>query len=171
MKDKNIALVLIIVTLLLLIVVGFFVSNNKSKKESNSYDSITDQAVVESKAIKDSHKKEFIDINVDKFIEYYKGEDNKIVLFSRPTCGYCQIAEPILQNIAYKYNIDINHINTDEMSEDDFNKLKAVNKEFESFGTPFLTIVSNDKIVDKIPGLTVTSEYKKFFEKYSFINK
>lgn len=170
MKEKNIGIVLVVITLVLVIIIGFFISSNKSNTETKkSYNNITDQAVAESRAVKDSEKKEFTDINVNKFIELYKGTENKIVLFSRPTCGYCQIAEPILQNIAYKYNIEINHVNTDEMSEEDSNNLKAVNEEFDSFGTPFLVIVSNNGIVDKVSGLTVKSSYKEFFKKYKFI--
>ena len=159
------------IILSLLVFILLITMTGCSSKKEKTYGSITDQAIAESKAVKDSETKEFTDINVDKFIEYYKGEDNKIVLLSRPTCAYCQIAEPILKNISYKYNIEINHINTDEMTEEDFTKLSNVNKEFESFGTPFLVIVSNNKIIDKVSGLTITSSYEKFFKQYKFINK
>lgn len=175
MKNNKILLGLLVgLTVIIVLVVAFVASsNNNSDNNSSTYDAndIVSRAQQESQGIKDSEKKDFIDIDINKFQEFYNGSDNKIVLFSRPTCGYCQIAEPILQNIMYKYKFDIYHVNTDNMSEDDFTTLKNINSEFDGFGTPLLVVVSNNKIVDRVSGLNDMSGYKEFFKKYNFIKK
>ena len=175
MKNNKILLGLLVgLTVIVVLVVAFVASsNNNSDSNSSTYDAndIVSRAQQESQSIKDSEKKDFIDIDINKFQEFYNGSDNKIVLFSRPTCGYCQIAEPILQNIMYKYKFDIYHVNTDNMSEDDFTTLKNINSEFDGFGTPLLVVVSNNKIVDKVSGLNDMSGSKEFFKKYNFIKK
>lgn len=178
MKDSKIwtgigvGIVAIIVVIVAAIVPSSLDSENKNTNTSVSdSDDIVTRAQKESESVKDSEKKDFVDIDVNKFKELYSGSENSIVLFSRPTCGYCQVAEPILMNLAYKYKFDIYHLNTDNMSEDDFNNLSSINEAFESFGTPFLVVVSNNKIVDSVSGLNDTSGYKKFFKKYNFINE
>ena len=171
---KNKGIIILIIVLVIVLIIGCFATGNKTtKKQTNnsSSDPIVDQATRESKAVKDSEKKDFIDIDVNKFKELYEGDDNQIVLFSRPGCHYCQIAEPILKNIAYTYNIDINNVNTDNINEEDFNVLKGLNSEFESFGTPFILVVSNNSIVNKIAGLTTKDKYIEFFKNNNFISE
>ena len=117
-------------------------------------------------------KKDFNDIDIDEYLDLYDGSKNSIVLFSRPTCGYCQIAEPILHHIAYQYKLTINHVNTDEMSSSDEKKLVESDDYFsDGFGTPLLVVVSNGEIVDMVSGLVDTENYVKFFTKHGFIDE
>ena len=108
MKNKEAFIVIgvIIVALILVFTLG---SGDKSKPKKSSSDtkevnSILANAENESESVKETEKKEFNSINVSDLVDYYKEEDSKIVLIARPTCHYCQIAEPILHNIAYKYD-------------------------------------------------------------------
>lgn len=172
-------IVIVVVGVLLICALCFFTSVASSEKNndvySNSNDTsgtdITSQAQAESNSISEDEKGNFVDIDVNTFTNMYNQADKKVVLFSRPTCGYCQIAEPILQNMIYKYNIEINHVNTDEMSEDDFTTLTNTNSIFEEFGTPLLVVVSNGEVSDSVNGLTNTDGYLEFFKKNGFINE
>ena len=74
---------------------------------SNDPETIYANAQKESETVKSDEMKEFNSIDVTTYLDYYAGEDTKLVLLARPTCHYCQIAEPILQNIMYEYNIDL----------------------------------------------------------------
>ncbi len=175
-KNNIIKAIIIVVVIVLICALCFFASesansNVSSSNHSSEVSDITSQAQSESSAIKDSEKKDFNDINVDYFVERYNSSKKSIVLLSRPTCSYCQIAEPILHHIAYTYDLEVNHLNTDDFSDDDFSKLTNTNERFESFGTPLLVIVSNGEIVDEVSGLTTTKVYTEFFRKYGFINK
>ena len=179
-KNKIFKVIIISLGVLLICALCFFASvassehNNDVYNEDNSNSSgtdITTQAQAESNSIKDDEKGSFNVINVSQFLDMYNGQDKKIVLFSRPTCGYCQIAEPILQNLIYKYDIEINNVNTDEMSEDDFTTLTNTDSVFDNFGTPLLLIVSNKSTNDSVNGLTNTDGYIEFFKKNGFINE
>lgn len=176
-KEKIIKIIILVIAFLLVCTLCFFASESANENSSSSTSSqsdsgdITSLAQEEANNIKDSEMKEFTSITVDNFLDMYNGTLNKIVLISRPTCHYCQIAEPILKNISYKYDLEINNLNTDEFSDDDFSKLESSNERFEDFGTPLLVIVSNGTIVDEISGLTTTEIYTEFFRKYEFINE
>ncbi len=176
MKNNKILVILGIVLAVILIIicsmVGTDSNNTKTDKVMEDGQTIVTNAQKESEAVKDDEKKEFTQINVDKYLEYYAGEENKIILVARPTCHYCQIAEPILQNISFKYNIEINYLNTDEFSDDDQTKFINSDDTFkDGFGTPFLLIVSNNKIVSSVNGLTDEDHYISFFKTNGFINE
>ena len=173
-ENKKLAIILIIVIVLLVIVSACIGGKSKSstpnKSSSTDAETILTNAQNESSAVKDKEKKDFTQINVDKYLEYYAGSENKIVLLARPTCHYCQIAEPIIQNIAYKYDIDINYLNTDNFSDDDQKKFINSDDTFKNgYGTPYLMIVANNKIVDSVDGVTDTNHYEEFFKKNGYI--
>ena len=146
-------------------------SNNSATSGSSASD-MTSRAQQESAKVPDDEKKDFNDIDIDEYLDLYDGSKNSIVLFSRPTCGYCQIAEPILHHIAYQYKLTINHVNTDEMSSDDETKLVESDDYFsDGFGTPLLVVVSNGEIVDMVSGLVDTDSYVSFFTDNGFIDE
>ena len=174
MKNKEAFIVIgvIIVALILVFTLG---SGDKSKPKKSSSDtkevnSILANAEKESESVKETEKKEFNSINVSDLVDYYKEEDSKIVLIARPTCHYCQIAEPILHNIAYKYDLDINYLNTDDFTEDDEKSFEEIDELFsQGIGTPLLLIVGDGRIIDTVDGLTDTSHYVSFFKDNGFI--
>lgn len=172
-KEKSVIIVLIIVLVIILGIGLFTGEKTESKKTtslSNDAEVILSNAQKESKNVSVDEKKEFIMINAEKYIEYYKADNKTIILLARPTCHYCQIAEPILANIAYEYDLDINYLNTDEFSAEDENLVKNSDEYFSnSFGTPILLIVSNEEIVDVVDGLTDTAHYLDFFKKNGLI--
>lgn len=185
-KNKKVIIgIVITVGVILLCALCYFASNAATNKSGDSYNEssatntnsdnvgdMTAKAQEESAAVSEDEKKEFENIDVDTYLDLYKGEDKSIVLFSRPTCGYCQIAEPILQHISYQYDLTINHVNTDEMDSDDSTKLLESDDFFsEGLGTPLLVVVSDGKIVDLVNGLVDTTAYVNFFTDNGFIEK
>lgn len=183
MKEKNKKIViglLSFVGIILLCFLCYFASVAATDKSGDTYsknntnestENITYRAQEESNNVSEDEKKDFTDINVDKYIELYNSSEKSVVLFSRPTCGYCQIAEPILHNIAYKYDLNIYHVNTDEMNEDDYKKLSDTDQIFEQLGTPMLAVVSEGKILNTVDGLTDTEHYVDFLKENGFINE
>ena len=161
-----------IVGIILLIVLIIICCSIKPDKDNESYagEEIITNATAEALKVKEDEMKEFTSINVDEYLNIYNGEEKTLVLVARPTCQYCQIAEPILHNIAYKYNLNINYLNTDEFQEEDSSKFIGSNSFFSSgFGTPMLLIVSNGKINDIFDGVTDTKHYIEFLKTNSFI--
>lgn len=174
-KNQKIMISLLIGVFVILLGFSFFVgkddsdsSNNQMSEETNS---IIDNAQKESDSVKDSEKKELTEIKMDKYIELYEGNESKLILIARPTCHYCQIAEPIIKNIAYENDLEIYYLNTDNFEGDDETKLVQSNEYFsEEFGTPLLLVVKNNEIIDKVDGLTDKSNYIEFFKSNGFIN-
>lgn len=172
MKNKEIFIVIGIIIISFILVFAFSVKSksNNSVNDSNDVNSILENAEKESNSVKSSELKELNNINVSDYLEFYAGEESKLVLVARPTCHYCQIAEPILQNLAYKYDLEINYLNTDDFSEED-DKRFTESDEFlkNGIGTPLLLNVGKNKIIDKVDGLTDSAHYIKFFKDNSYI--
>ena len=172
MDKKKIGIITGIVICVVVIALSFFVK----PKTSNSENLATDMNVIlanaekESANVKDEEKKDFITINVDQYLEYLDAPEKRIILVARPTCHYCQIAEPIIQKAAKDYNMDIYYLNTDEFTEDDQQAFVNSNEKFNSgFGTPFLMVVKDGGIIDSIDGLTDYAHYVHLFKKNNLI--
>ena len=168
MNKKLLGITGVIVLVVLLIV---SCSINTGDKSSNTMESILTNATMESSNIKENEMKEFTSIDVNTYLNIYNGEQKTLVLVARPTCHYCQIAEPILHNIAYKYNININYLNTDNFQGEDSQKFIGSNEIFSNgFGTPMLLVVSDGKINNMVDGVTDTKHYVEFLKENKFID-
>lgn len=171
MKDKKVIIAIIAIAALLMI--SFFISPKEKEKDATipeDANEILTKAQKESEIAKNSEKKDFINIDVNKYLEYFNGTDKKIILIGRPTCHYCEIAEPILHNIAFEYNLDIYYLNIDDFSEEDTANFYHSDESFsEGFGTPTLLVVGNGNIQDKVDGLMDKTHYIEFFKLNKYI--
>ncbi len=171
----GIAIVVLVVSLILLCIFGSdSVSTKYQKSSTNSEESSTDgnsvleQATKESEEIKEDERTAPKLISVDDYLELYKSDEVSLVLISKESCGYCQIAVPIIENIIYTDGVKINHVDVGDMSDDDTAKLIGSDDYFsEGYGTPLILVVGENSIKDKIEGLTTKEGYKEFFKKYS----
>ena len=180
-KKKLIKVLLIVLCIFLVFMGSFLLTNNKSEKykdsnSSNTSDSgdnsILETATKEAGEVSDNERKEPNQISIDDYFNLYNGSENKLILFSRTTCQYCKIATPILENIIYKYNVEINYLNVSDLSSDDNKRLIASNDYFsEGYGTPLILVVKGGEIVYKIEGLVTREDYIKFFEEYEFMEE
>ena len=166
----------IIIVLILVIVCGgmFFASSGNGASGNDKQDDTIDietKAQEESAAVSENEMKEFNDINFSRYMEMYNGDTDSLVLIARPDCHYCQIAEPIIKNISYKYDLTINHLNTNSLSDEEQADLVRSNDYFKEFGTPTLLVVSNGEINNKLEGLTISDYYIEFLENTGFISK
>lgn len=141
---------------------------------------VTTESRVKNKAVRQgskeasetNKKKDFKNIDVDKYLELYKQNKVSIVLIGRSGCEYCAIAEPILQGIAYDNKLDIYYLSTDGFSEEDKANLLNSDKYFQKkdgMPTPLLLLVKNSKIIDKVEGLISKDEYIEFFDNNKII--
>ena len=175
MNEKKISIITIIAIIILisLLVIASLVGNKSDKDDTTAnrtIETVIATAQEESKEVKEQEKKKFTYINVDEYLNILTKQDNQFVLVARPTCQYCKIAEPIIQNIMYEYNIDLYYLNTDDFEEEDQNKFVGSNELFANgFGTPMLLCIKNNQIVDVIDGLMDRYGYIEFFKAYGLI--
>lgn len=175
-KMDTIKNVVIVILVLIIVCGGMFLvptkfSKNGDNTVSNSDNNIEEKAIEESNNVLDSEKKTLNEITLSQYLDLYNSSTDNIVLIARPTCYYCQIAEPIIQNVAYKYDLTINYLNTDNLSDEDQASLVRSDDYFENFGTPSVLIVGNGEIKNKLEGLTLTDYYIDFFRQNGFIDK
>ena len=169
MNKKTIGIIGLVVLIAVVLIISISI-NPEKKIYSDDPEIIIANATEEVSEIKSNEKKEFIEINVDEYIEMYNGEEKRIVLVGRPTCQYCQIAAPILQNIAYKYNIDIYYLNTDNFKDGDDQKFIESDEAWkDGFSTPTLMVVNNGKIHDLVNSLKDTMHYIEFMKNNGYI--
>lgn len=177
-EDKNIKIIKVvgIAIVVILVIILAFVASLNSNKNNSDYEStdeankIIENATKESQNVKEDEKKAYNEISVDEYLELYKGSADSIVLIGSSTCHYCEIAEPIVQNVAYKYDLTINYLSTDSFSDEDEANLVSSDESLNGgFGTPLMLVVGNDKIVDRLSGLTSSEYYEEFFKSTGFI--
>ncbi len=174
MDKKKILTIVGIVVFVAVVILSIVVNPSESQSAKNE---LTEDATVimnnaqsESANIKDSDKGEFNQIDVDTYLMYLNGEEAKLVMVARPTCSYCQIAEPIVQKLIHDYNVEINYLNTDNFEGDDqINFLNSAEAFKEGFGTPMLLLVQKGSLVDTVDGLTDTAHYTDFLQRHGFI--
>lgn len=179
-KQKLIKIVLITLGIILVCVLCFLVSANSSEvyQETTTTEELTDEesiievATKEAGEVSDDERTAPEEISIDSYLEKYEEEGKHLVLISRTTCQYCKIATPIIENLIYKYNIEINYLNPDNMSDEDTSKLISSDDYFsEGYGTPLLMVVGDGKITDKIEGLVTRDSYIAFLQEYGFMEK
>lgn len=170
---KDILIVISIILVSLLLIIAISISEKKEEKKSaisSDPEVIMQNAQKESEDIKDNERGQLNIIDTDKYLEYYGSDINHLVLIARPTCSYCEIATPIIEKIKKDYNIEINYLNTDDFTEDDEKKIEESDEFFkDGFGTPILLNIGNNKIIDKVDGLTDTYHYIKFLKDNKYI--
>ena len=179
MKDNKVMIIVTVVILVLLIGLCFFIggkesASGSSTEQTEDVETIMSNLEKESKAITEDQKGEFgAEIDAGDYINLMNTEGQaSLVWVARPTCGYCQLATPVVQKIIKDYGIYISYLNTDNFSEEDTNTFVNSDERFkEGFGTPMLLLVGDGKILDMIDGATDTAHYLDFLKTYKFIEE
>lgn len=177
-KDKLIKTGLIILVVMIICLVCFFASSSKSKpyekvssnEDTNAENSVLEEATKQAGEISDEERTQPEEISLQTYLELYQKEEESLVLISRPTCQYCKIATPILENIIYEKKVKIHYLNSDNLTEEENSKLITSDDYFSSgYGTPLLLVVGNKKIKDQVEGLVTKESYEAFFKEYGFM--
>lgn len=182
-KKKLMTIAIVVLVIVLLGLICFLVSSNNSEKYTNNPNNVTledngnnsdestlTDATRDAGEISDDERENMSEITVNDYLELYKSDNYSVVLLSKETCSYCQIAVPILENIVYEYDADIKYIDTAKASEDDiYNLVKSDDVFDEGYGTPFLMIVGKNEIKDSFDGLGSKEAYIEFLKEYGFI--
>ena len=89
-----------------------------------------------------------------------------VVVIERTTCGYCQQYMPIMEEVANEKKIAVTYINTDNITEAEFNKLSTSNKYLKNneWGTPTTLFMLGDRVIDSIGGYVGKESIEAFFK-------
>ena len=109
---------------------------------------------------------------VEKVDKVFTSETKEVIYIGRPTCPYCNLTMPILENLSEKYEFTYNYINIDETTSSDLNKILAyfeINSK--DFGTPYIAIVENGEVIASKNGYAEEEVMFNFFKENSVIAK
>ncbi|MCI8346565.1 MAG: hypothetical protein HFJ12_01275 [Bacilli bacterium] len=177
-KDRLIKNTFIILVVIVICLICFFASSSRSKpyeksssqEASSEGNNVLEQATKQAGEISDDKRVQPEEISLKTYLELYDKEGESLVLISRPTCQYCKIATPIIENIIYEKNVKIHYLNSDNLTEEENSTLISSDNYFSSgYGTPLLLVVGNHKIKDQVEGLVTKESYEAFFQEYGFM--
>lgn len=92
--------------------------------------------------------------------------DAFVVVIERAGCGYCQMYMPILEEYVKEKQIAVTYIDTDTLTEDEFNELSTTNKYLKKndWGTPTTLFMLGDRVIDVIGGYVEKDSIDSFFK-------
>lgn len=106
-------------------------------------------------------------IGITEYNELIKSNENKIIVVGQSTCGHCVNAKIALNNIATKYNIEINYLNITYLDAEARTTFTSSFDYFgtDTWGTPVMMIVKDNKIVAMYEnGFISEDEYVNFLK-------
>lgn len=92
--------------------------------------------------------------------------DAFVVVIERAGCGYCQMYMPILEEYVKEKQIAVTYIDTDTLTEEEFNELSTTNKYLKKnkWGTPTTLFMLGDRVIDVIGGYVEKDSIDSFFK-------
>ena len=148
------------IILIIVLVIGLAVGASNLKKVDGN-DSVETVTLEEA---------DFNEVSLDEYLELIKSSEKNVILVARPTCTYCEAFAPILSEASKELNIEVNYIDTDKFTNDDWttfnNSLSYLSDE--QWGTPLTLIVQNGEIVDVNSGYVELETIISFFTNNGF---
>ena len=157
-KQKDIILIALVVVLL---IVAAIVTGNKDSKVD-----IELPVALEGDA-------GFNEITYSNYLEKIDSNEPFLVVIVKDGCGYCEMYEPILKEVADEYNLPINYINLTNLSEEEYNDLAQSNAYWKKnqWGTPTTLFMLGDSVIDSIGGYVDKDKFVDFVKENFVVNE
>ena len=157
-KQKDIILIALVVVLL---IVAAIVTGNKDSKVD-----IELPVALEGDA-------GFNEITYSNYLEKIDSNEPFLVVIVKDGCGYCEMYEPILKEVADEYNLPINYINLTNLSEEEYNNLALSNAYLtkNQWGTPTTLFMLGDSVIDSIGGYVDKDKFVDFVKENFVVNE
>ena len=93
-------------------------------------------------------------ITYGEYEDFVDSEEPFIVVIERAGCSYCIQYMPIVEEVAKEKKIPLYYIDTDTLSEEEFNELSTTNNYLKrnNWGTPTTLFMLGDRVLENIPG-------------------
>lgn len=105
-------------------------------------------------------------ITYDQYETMVDNGDAFIVIIERTGCGYCTMYMPIVEEVANENKIPLYYIDTDTLTEEEFNNLSSKNSYLKKnqWGTPTTLFMLGDRVLDTIGGYTAKENVLAFLD-------
>ena len=108
---------------------------------------------------------------LDEVQKIMNSKEPQIVYLSKPTCYYCNLIEPITSSLEEEFNLDYFHINTGDLSNSELLKiLEIIGIDVDTFGTPYIAVVQDGKIIGEQVGYTDENVLFDLFKEHVLID-
>ena len=108
----------------------------------------------------------FTEITYSEYEEKMNAKEPFLVVIVRDGCGYCEMYEPIVEEVANEYRLPIYYINMTNLNNDEYTALGTSNSYFKKnqgkWGTPTTLFMYGNSVIDSIPGYVDKDEFVKF---------
>ena len=96
----------------------------------------------------------FTEMTYSEYAEKLNVEKPFVVVIKRDGCGYCEMYDPIVTEVANEYGLPIRYINMSNLTQEEYNKLGKSNSYLrkEQWGTPTTLFMYGEHVVDSIGG-------------------
>ena len=108
----------------------------------------------------------FTEITYSEYEEKMNAKEPFLVVIVRDGCGYCEMYQPIVEEVANEYRLPIYYINMTNLNNDEYTALGTSNSYFKKnqgkWGTPTTLFMYGNSVIDSIPGYVDKDEFVKF---------
>lgn len=109
---------------------------------------------------------------LDEIRTVMNSKEPKIIYLAKPTCYYCNLIEPITSSLEEEFDLEYYHINTGELSNLELSKvLEIIGIDPNTFGTPYIAVVQNGKIIGEQVGYTDENVLFDLFKEHDIIDE
>ena len=111
--------------------------------------------------------------NIVKEVEaLLNGSEAKAIYIMRDGCTYCNLNVNNMKSLVDEYSFDYYNVDTDDLTEKDMNKIISILEIDEAnFGTPYLTVVKEGKVLNSLNGLKSYKVLFNFIKDYKLISE
>ena len=148
-KQKDIILILLVVVLL---VVGLVLTSPKKEKLDIEL------------PVALTGETGFTEITYNQYMEKVNNNELFLVVIVRDGCGYCEMYEPIVEEVANEYKLPLYFINLTNLTDEERDELSSTNKYLKrnKWGTPTTLFMYGENIVDSISGYVEKDDFVSF---------
>ena len=110
--------------------------------------------------------------SVADYLKIISKNDTSIIYIGRPGCGYCQMFQPILEEVLKQYKIGVEYVNIENISsQEEWDSFENSNEYLKAgeWGTPTLIVYKDKKIVKVNPGYVEKDNLIAFFKESGII--
>ncbi len=101
-----------------------------------------------------------------------KENTSNVLFIGRPTCSFCNLFKPILEDTSKQYNIQYRYINTDDLTQTQLNQLlDKLGIDRDTFSTPRLIITEGTSIKDHQIGYMDDISLFHYFKRNGLIDE
>lgn len=103
-------------------------------------------------------------VTYQEYAELVENNEAFIIVIERTGCGYCQMYMPILEEVTKEKKVSILYIDTETLTEEEFNLLNTKNAYLKrnNWGTPTTLLMLGNRVLDSIGGYVEKEEVLSF---------